>query len=75
MVSYYATSQPSRPLREPVTRTRYDFIMVGGRPTGGAPANRLSTDPGNRVLVLGAGHSDFRWDVFNSLSTQQDRKE
>jgi choline dehydrogenase len=43
-------------------RSSWDFVIVGGGSAGCALANRLSADPANSVLVLEAGHSDFRFD-------------
>jgi choline dehydrogenase len=44
--------------------TTYDFVIVGGGSAGSALANRLSSDPSTTVLVLEAGHSDWKIDPF-----------
>ena len=43
---------------------RYDVVIVGGGSAGCALANRLSADSATSVLVLEAGHSDWRIDPF-----------
>ncbi|MCI0584796.1 MAG: choline dehydrogenase [Chloroflexi bacterium] len=43
---------------------QFDYVIVGGGSAGCAVANRLSADPGTRVLVLEAGRPDWRFDVF-----------
>ena len=49
---------------EEAVMSDYDYIIIGGGSAGSALANRLSTDPASRVLVVEAGRKDYRWDVF-----------
>jgi choline dehydrogenase len=43
---------------------RYDYVIIGGGSAGCCLANRLSADPGTRVLVLEAGRNDSLWDLY-----------
>jgi choline dehydrogenase len=42
----------------------HDYVIAGGGSAGCILANRLSEDPGSRVVVIEAGRMDYVWDVY-----------
>ena len=58
-----AIGSPQREGEGPMA-SEFDYVIVGGGSAGCVLANRLSADPGTRVLVLEAGRPDHLWDVF-----------
>jgi choline dehydrogenase len=50
-------------VRDVMSVTGYDVVIVGGGPAGCILANRLTADPSVRVLLLEAGGTDHKWDL------------
>ncbi|KAL3860165.1 hypothetical protein ACJMK2_010323 [Sinanodonta woodiana] len=45
------------------TITNYDYVIVGAGSAGCVLANRLSSNPNNKVLLLEAGPKDYTWKI------------